>query len=434
MTSLNVHVHIARITSEGKRHLLCLPRAGRDDDNDERRGGCETELFETHRCMLTTQNDDDEDDEVTSAEPTMLLLCLTGHIDRPFMQRWTHALDSRYGSFWNDATVYDTKAVCILALGYFGLCLPMALLLGYVLLLYFWGVEVGEQAGSMGVWQGSAVSILSLCFLRLYWHLALVHHFFSKVENRFAFNVNSKLATFFKQSTAYPMKSYADQVPHITISRLFIESHRITFTALCYHVPLEDALLIPTACEAIDTLRAKNNSRIFINIIVCVAPTGDGDDSRMQRLLAFFIASGFYAVLSGDGTVLVCVWGQKHQRNIELHYIHQQPHDHTNPYYTLLPLAFTVPSLTENELSSSAPIHEPPTAPNSGTKKKKKHCFAGPSDFLSPLLEIPPTSPSYLIQQTNHFPMWPFPVKARKKSGWRWWPSRRRRPYYNMIL
>ena len=266
----------------------------------------------------------------------VLLLCLTGQaLDRPFMQRWTRNLDSRYGSFWKDATVYDCRALRLLLLGYILLCAPCSLAVAYL-------------AG----WHLAYSLIVSLGLILLLWRSLLAHHYFSKVENQFAFNVNTQMASFFKQYPAYPMKPYGKLVPHVTVSRMFVDNLKVTFTTLCYHTPRDTSLLIPTACEAIDTLRGKKNTSFYINLIVV---SGDSIES-MQALHAFFTASGFRATLAIDCSLLVCAWGRRHGCTISM----QSLAEVEDIDYHLLPITFTVDAAKGDVAVEPPPQPQPP--------------------------------------------------------------------------
>jgi hypothetical protein len=174
------------------------------------------------------------------------------------------------------------------------------------------------------------------------------------------------MASFFKQYRAYPMKPYASIVPRVTITRLFIESHKITFTTLSYHVSSNANLLIPTACEAIDTLRAKKNAKIFINLIV-VASLHPEQASSMHALLAFFTASGFHALLAPDASLLACMWGRAFKTPVHTR-------DSTAASDAQLSLVFTVPH------ASAEPELELAAAPQTHRN----------ANSMSPLLEPPP--------------------------------------------
>jgi len=265
----------------------------------------------------------------------VLLLCLTGEaLDRPFMQRWSRNLDSRYGSFWKDMTVYDCKGMSLLVIGYVILCVPTSLAIAYLARCPLWYCV-----------------FMSLFLMLLLWRSLLAHHCFSKVENQFAFNVNTQMASFFKQYAAYPMKPYGKFVPHITISRMFVDSLKITLTVLCYHAPRDAALLIPTACEAIDKLRANKHTKFNINLIVVCSERIEST----QELHEFFAASGFCVASAIDKSLLVCAWGRKHGFTISM----QTLPEVENLDFHILPLTFTVDDATID--NAPMPIeHIPP--------------------------------------------------------------------------
>ena len=266
----------------------------------------------------------------------VLLLCLTGKaLDRPFMQRWSHSLDSRYGSFWKDRTVYDCRASLLLIVAYVFLCLPCSFALTYM------------ARGPL--WCGAIISILLQLAL---WRILLAHHYFSKIENQFAFNVNTQIASFFKQYSACSMKPYGELVPYVTISRMFVDSLKITFTVLCYHAPSDTSLIIPTACEAIDRLRANKHTNFFINLIVVCSEKNEST----QALHDFFTASGFCSAVAIDKSILICSWGRKNGCTIRM----QTLPEIEDLDYNLLPITFTVDHTTtdiEPVLIEHAPPH-----------------------------------------------------------------------------
>ena len=431
---LRLHVHVARITADGKKRLRP-----------------ELDPHPLLRFLTPAHTSVDGEDESRA-----FLLCLTGDINRPFMQRWTQALDSCFGSFWRDATTYDTKAVLILAWGYLCICLPLTLTSGYILnlpelLLHATPTanaaptanantananttptanNANNNTDGCGPPVGSVLVLLlllfsiSLLFFRGFWHMACKHHYFSAVENGFAFNVNSQVASFFKQYRVRSMKPYADRVPTITLARLFVDTHQVTFTMLCYHVPLELSLLIPTACEAIDTLRAKRKSKIFINMIVCVAPD-DSSPPTMTTLLDFFTASGFLAILSPDASMLVCVWGLK-GAHITMHTLAQ---DVDNAYYMLLSLVL---DLDVNAVDPDATFYYGPPKNNSsddllsGRYENADEVAARPIlrriAGLPSLLEISPSCVhrnAPFIMRCRYYP--PLP---KRHSLYQWWCAR----------
>jgi hypothetical protein len=280
----------------------------------------------------------------------VLLLCLTGNLDRTFMERWSAALDSRFGSFWHDSTRFCTcSAVFLLASGYVLLCVPTALVFIY---LFF-----QAQAPFFWLWHSSLVLVASFVLFRMYSYMLYKLHYFSSVENKVAYNVNTQLATFFKQYPTTSMKPYAHAVPKVTIARLFLQAHQLTFTTLTYRAPSAENVLIPSACEAVDTLRAKNNSRRFVNIVVI---TTAGNAAHMGILYDFFIRSALHAILSPDKTLLVCVWGHKRTRFRVPMYSEPPFQNHS---ITLLPLVFTVDAMSDSFHHEEEEHTPPPPAP-----------------------------------------------------------------------
>ena len=263
----------------------------------------------------------------------LLLLCMTGAVSRMFMHHWNHTIDWHHGSFWNDVIVYDMKAVALLIAGYVCLCLPVAWLACFIVvhvcledqqLLGAWP----DKNDSIIIIQNIAVSIISLVMWIFVWRWMLRHHYFSHIENNFAFNANSQITSYFKQHRLYSMKHYSEQVPSVTLVRMFLEIHKLTLTMLCYHVPLDPTILISTACEAIDTLRGKKNSTTFANVILCVATSSTGH--HMAIIQDFFIKSGFNAVLTPDSRLLMCTWASSMVQITPAPVV-------LSVYYTLLP-------------------------------------------------------------------------------------------------
>jgi hypothetical protein len=358
--AFTLHVHVAYLTERGARHLtpqnapalMLYPSTTRDASDEEYDDITLSNLFEEddadeptppQRQVKKEENHDDEASRV-------LLLCLTGHLDRTFMERWSTALDSRFGSFWHDNTRFCTyTATFLLASGYLMLCAPTAVVLVY---LFF---RAHDDGAYFWLWHSSLALLTSFVLLRVYAHALYKLHYFSSVENQVAYNVNTQLATFFKQYPSTRMKPYAFTVPKTTIARLFLQQHQLTFTTLTYRAPTAENILIPSACEAVDTLRAKSNSRRFVNIVIV---TTAGNPEHMCTLYNFFIRSAFHAILSPDKTLVLCVWGHKRTRfRVPMH---------SNPPFqnhslTLLPLVFTVHATTSPSFHHDDDEQQPTT-------------------------------------------------------------------------
>ena len=369
LLAFTLHVHIAYLTERGARHLtpqnapaiMLYPNTTPDEEYDITL----SKLFEedSDPPQYTTKQvkeEEDNDDEASR----VLLLCLTGNLDRTFMERWSTALDSRFGSFWHDNTRFCTyTATFLLASGYLMLCAPTAVVLVYLFFrahadgAYFW------------LWHSSLALLASFVLLRVYAHALYKLHYFSSVENQVAYNVNTQLATFFKQYPTTRMKPYAFTVPRTTIARLFLQQHQLTFTTLTYRAPSAENILIPSACEAVDTLRAKSNSRRFVNIVIV---TTAGNPEHMCTLYHFFIRSAFHAILSPDKTLVVCVWG--HRRTRFRVPMHSNP-PFQNHSLTLLPLVFTVNatsgSFHDDDEQPTTPVQQPYLQPLLGDPTRR---------------------------------------------------------------
>jgi hypothetical protein len=349
-TQMLLHIHVARLTQRGARHLtpqnapstlLYPPRYLDEEDAENNDDYC----YRMPRNLYTTRETKMDDIELMAPQPRVLLLCLTGHVDRTFMERWTASLDSRFGSFWRDQTRFSSlKAILLLACGYLVICLPCAFVLIYLFQTHtnFW------------LWNSGLVMVGSFVLFRVYSFGLYKLHYFSTIENRVAFNINTQLATFFKQYAVCSMKPYSKPVPSFTVARLFLDSHQLTFTTLTYQAPKDEAVLIPSACEAIDTLRAKRNSKCFVNIVIV---TTAGNAEHMQSILEFCIRSTYQAYLSPDKTLLLCVWGHK---RISMP-MHLNP-VLRNDCVTLMPLVFTIPAIASVvDRRPSAVVDFPPT-------------------------------------------------------------------------
>ena len=294
----------------------------------------------------------------------VLLLCLTGHLDRPFMERWTSALDSRFGCFWHDTpNICTCASLSLLGGGYLVLCFPTALVLIFLFQthpIYFW------------LWHSSLVLLISFVLFRVYTFALYKLHYFSVVENQVAFNVNMQLATFFKQYPATRMKPYARVVPQFTMARLFLEAHQLTFTTLLYKPSTTEAVLIPSACEAVDALRAKRNSRRFVNMVIISTA---GIPEHMQILYDFFIRSSLHAILSPDKSLLICIWTHSHTKfSIP---IRQSAPAYQNHNLTMLPLMFTI----QHDIVP--------------TEAQADHIMATPVTAIPPLIMSPPHNRHY---------------------------------------
>ena len=258
-------------------------------------------------------------------QPVHLLVLLD--LTRPLTQQWSATLDCRYACHWRDSTDLCTPtALLLLSLGYLGLCLPCAALAVFIFIYsspYPPSTAVLLYAG--------LIFLLSLLLFRAYAYALYTHRFFSTLQNKVAFNVHTPSVSFFKQYAAFTMKPYAARVPLVTITRAFV--NHITLTTLSYHLlPHQSHLLLPTACEAIDTLRAKKTSSLFINLII-ITPAHDNTLASMQTLHAFFLASGLQAFLTSD-LLLVCAWGSvpatTYEAPLLLPLLFEFPHDICN--------------------------------------------------------------------------------------------------------
>ena len=306
---------------------------------------------------------------IPSSSPPLLLLCMTGAIDPSFMHHWRQGLSGAYCCVWNLISKYQTSSMLLLLAGYTSVCFPVSFFIFHLLFGFFETLPSASFVRMRQDWiflHSIGVSMLSFVFFRIFWHYLKTHHYFSHVENRFVFNINSQLASYFKQSPTFYMKPYAAHVPQVSIARFFLDVPKLTITLLCYHIPSDDNnnMLIPTACEAIDTLRAKTTTSRFLNIIWCVGtPTTTTNPAKMHTLCKFFLDSGFSARISddNDGCFLVCTWASYSDPPLFVLDTHDGSSSHSNNstlYYTMVsfPIQFIQPS------SSSSSPHTPTTA------------------------------------------------------------------------
>jgi hypothetical protein len=297
----------------------------------------------------------------------MLLLCLIGTLEVSFLERWTRNLPSTYACFYRIiARYWHWKAWLIWALLYVTLSVPCSLLtLQFMLFLRVAWTGLMEpvpivffSANTLpDIWLLHALSIflLSIFYFRLLSHWVTRQHryLFEQVENRVAFNVNSCLSPFFRQHTAIPMKKYGSTVPLMTFARLSLPYPKAFLHLLVYHLPADDALLLPTACEALDALRARAHpGSSYSHMVVCIGTP----PIRIHALKAFFLASEYQVFLPADASFCVCHWTAPTRDLTVLSLSHVHDERALTPYYTLLPLHFSFTVCSE---SSDSDLDEP---------------------------------------------------------------------------